>query len=111
MIEYELCMKHSTSGMMHAKDRCLDCLRERVSAIEWRLGESPDAKEVPVRLVTHCPAGHQHVDEGEWATRAHKTHRCTVTVGCSCGKSGSTCGLEWRPANIYTVGVSKLEES
>lgn len=35
----------------------------------------------------------QHIDEGEWATRSHRTHQC------------QGCGCEWRPSEISTVGV------
>jgi hypothetical protein len=63
----------------------------------WRCGEPRQSKEVcpPEPLVLHCPrCGLQHVDEGEWATRAHKTHLC------------AGCGQEWRPKETATVGVA-----
>lgn len=67
-----------------------------------------------IPLVMYCPVGHQHVDEGEWRTRPHKTHQCQVPVPCYCGKSGCqtmyVCGIEWRPSNFPTVGVAKLGE-
>lgn len=64
----------------------------------------------PVPLVMYCPAGHPHVDEGEWATRPHKTHQCQANVfgDCMCyhrEKCKCICGLEWRPAEFATVGV------
>lgn len=40
-----------------------------------------------------------HIDEGEWATRPHKTHQC------------QNCGNQWRPANVPTVGVFPLAAS
>lgn len=67
----------------------------------------------PVPLVMHCPAGHPHVDEGEWATRPHRTHQCQVLVPCAACEAGDEwcektriCGLEWRPAQFPTVGVA-----
>ena len=52
----------------------------------------PDA---PVPLALDCPAcGLPHIDQGEWATTPHKTHRC------------AHCGHEWRPFLVPTVGVS-----
>jgi len=56
------------------------------------------ALPVPLRIFTHCPrCGALHVDEGVWATRLHRTHRC------------AQCGREWRPAAVPTVGVDALE--
>jgi hypothetical protein len=49
----------------------------------------------PAPLTLHCPACHTlHVDEGEWATRPHKTHQC------------QNCQHEWRPCDYPTVGVA-----
>lgn len=40
----------------------------------------------PVKLVLYCPVCQkQHLDEGEWAVRPHKTHLC---LGC---------GHQWDP--------------
>lgn len=45
-----------------------------------------------------CPAcGEYHVDREEWATRAHKTHRC------------EHCGHEWEPFGFHTLGVPPFE--
>ena len=64
-----------------------DALLLRVRALE-----SGDAKPVPT--VLHCPDCEEiHVDEGEWATRPHKTHQC------------QHCRHEWRPYQVHTVGV------
>lgn len=53
----------------------------------------PTANPVPV--VIYCPACQSlHIDEGEWATRPHKTHQC------------QKCKLEWRPFPYATVGVA-----
>ncbi len=50
----------------------------------------------PVPVVIHCPkCGKQHIDEGEWATRPHKTHQCQY------------CKFEWRPQDYSTLGVAK----
>jgi hypothetical protein len=50
-----------------------------------------------------CPkCGRQHIDEGEWAEREHRTHRCVGVDGC---------GHEWTPLEgVATVGVAKLEK-
>ena len=54
---------------------------------------------VPVPMVLHCPKCFtQHVDQDEFATRPHRTHRCVQ------------CAHEWRPANVYTVGVAAIED-
>lgn len=53
------------------------------------------ADSIPMAL--NCPAcGAQHIDEGEWATKPHRTHLC------------ANCGNEFRPANVSTVGVWPL---
>jgi len=50
---------------------------------------------VPMRLT--CPdCGTLHIDEGEFAKKPHHTHSC------------QNCGLTWRPAVVYTVGVKFL---
>jgi hypothetical protein len=66
----------------------------------------------PVPMVLFCPNGHAHVDEGEWATKPHKTHRCErrcYEAHRGPDSGDKVCGLEWRPANFPTVGVRSLE--
>jgi len=53
----------------------------------------------PIPLLLTCPAkgcGKRHIDEGEFATKAHHTHAC------------QHCGHVWRPAIKPTVGVQFL---
>lgn len=51
----------------------------------------------PIPMLLLCPSCFEpHIDEDEWATRPHRTHLC------------SNCQLEWRPANVPTVGVQAL---
>ncbi len=50
---------------------------------------------IPMRL-TCLECGELHIDEGEFATKPHHTHSC------------QKCGLTWRPAVVYTVGVRFL---
>ena len=51
----------------------------------------------PIPMVLHCPqCGKQHVDEGEWETRQHRSHLC------------AECGTIWRPCAFNTVGVRRL---
>jgi predicted RNA-binding Zn-ribbon protein involved in translation (DUF1610 family) len=48
-------------------------------------------------IVIHCPAcGTQHIDEGKWADKPHKSHRC------------EECGRIFKTANIPTIGVKRL---
>jgi rubredoxin len=50
---------------------------------------------IPMRLT--CPVcSALHIDEGEFATKAHHTHSC------------QSCGMTWRPAVVATVGVQFL---
>lgn len=51
----------------------------------------------PIPMILHCPVCHaRHIDEGELATKPHKTHAC------------QSCGILWRPAIAPTVGVQFL---
>lgn len=60
----------------------------------------------PLPMVLHCPeCKQQHIDVGEFATRPHRTHRCTAEAG-----NGPGCGHEWRPALVRTVGVKELPD-
>jgi len=50
----------------------------------------------PTPMLLRCPnCNRRHIDEDEWATRPHKTHRC------------ASCGHEWRPFEYATVGVAE----
>ena len=42
------------------------------------ISSAHEAKPLP--LVLYCPRGHQHIDEGEWSTKPHKTHQCQQIV-------------------------------
>jgi hypothetical protein len=54
------------------------------------------ARQAPVPMTLHCPqCAALHVDDGEWATRPHKTHQCQA------------CKHEWRPFEYATVGVDR----
>ncbi len=63
---------------------CLSCLRL-----------APRELFAIPRIPLACPAcGTQHVDEGPWAIRHHRTHLCKV------------CGREWRPHAYPTFGAA-----
>ena len=48
----------------------------------------------PVPMKLYCPKCYtQHLDEGEWKTRLHKTHQCQA------------CKHKWRDYEIATVGT------
>jgi hypothetical protein len=56
------------------------------------------AEVIPV--VLHCPVcKKQHIDEGEWATRPHRTHACVDDA------AGKGCGVAFTPSGHRTVGV------
>jgi hypothetical protein len=58
------------------------------------LNEGVGGEPAPVPMNLFCPfCGTRHVDEGEWATRPHKTHQC------------QSCMKEWRLFPYPTVGV------
>jgi rubredoxin len=57
----------------------------------------PPRDPEPIPMLLWCPAcRHRHLDEGEFATKAHHTHAC------------QHCGMVWRPALVPTVGVEFL---
>ncbi len=64
----------------------------------------PPESETPIKVVIHCPrCGVQHIDlpdpENGWFNPPHRSHACQ-TEGC---------GTIWRPANIATEGVERIE--
>ena len=62
------------------------------------LPAAPVQADVPIPMLLDCPiCGQNHIDEGVWVAKPHKTHLC------------AGCGHEWRPANVPTVGVYALE--
>lgn len=61
--------------------------------------ENPVEYPSPISVNLACPeCGAPHIDEGEWATRPHKTHQC------------QSCKHEWRPFEYPTVGVDPEAE-
>ena len=62
---------------------------------ELKMARATLASPVPIRLF--CPLCHAlHIDEGECATRPHKSHTCQA------------CGCTWTPSLSNTVGVRFL---
>ena len=63
---------------------------------------SEQARVIPVILF--CPHCHkQHVDEGIWATKPHRTHVCVDDA------VGPGCGKPFTPSTFRTVGVLDLK--
>lgn len=64
----------------------------------------------PVPMLLHCPICHtKHIDEGEFATKAHHTHACQGFLPLAEGeKKPRRCGHVWRPSIVATVGVEAL---
>jgi hypothetical protein len=63
--------------------------------LEWRANNAP-----PIPMVLHCPLCHvQHVDQATetWSNPPHRSHLC------------HNCGCVWRPADVATVGVKRIE--
>lgn len=70
---------------------CVDCINPKAD---------------PYPIITRCPAcGEKHIDEGEWATKKHKTHQCQNNECPTFRNSGGTKREEWTPALVHTVGV------
>lgn len=67
------------------------------AAIKLGIATERESTAAPVPMRIHCPVCHAlHVDEGEFATKPHKTHTC------------QGCGLNFQPALVPTVGVRFL---
>ena len=66
--------------------------------LDWYKGrQRKKNKGDPVPMLLWCPqCNDRHIDEGEFATRVHHTHAC------------QTCGHNWRPAVVPTIGVQFL---
>ena len=96
------CPNCDSEFMRTPKSRAMCCtpecarqrhLKQQVAA--RRDGDATAIAPVPMRLT--CPACNElHIDEGEFATKAHHTHACQA------------CGNVWRPAVVATVGVRFL---
>lgn len=74
-------------------------LKQRLSCIEENLSFIQESIGKVTYEVMFCPAcSKQHIDEGEFATRLHHTHRCvTDTMGVG-------CEFEWREEE-YKFGI------
>lgn len=56
-----------------------------------------NAAEEAIPMLLWCPeCGDRHIDHGEFAKKLHHTHACQA------------CGMVWRPAIAYTIGVQFL---
>jgi rubredoxin len=57
----------------------------------------PTVQSTPIPMLLWCPQCRmRHIDKGEFTTKLHHTHAC------------QGCGMVWRPAIVYTVGVQFL---
>lgn len=57
---------------------------------------APQEPDETIPMILFCPYGHRHIDEGNFASKLHHTHAC------------QECGIVWRPALVYTLGVQFL---
>lgn len=61
----------------------------------WQKAKQTLETMKPKPVFLFCPkCGFLHVDEGEWATKPHRTHLCTE------------CGHKWKPHAYPTVGIA-----
>ena len=64
--------------------------------------EQVEQLRAPIPMVLQCPRCHrQHVDapqpEKDWTNPPHRSHEC------------QNCGLVWRPADVATTGVERVQ--
>lgn len=100
MKRFEVKLRSGEGGLHYTYAQDLMRARQFYDERVWEITEiDPDApltfrRAEPVPIATSCPTcGTQHIDEGEWATRPHKTHQC------------QKCGAQWRPHDFPTVGI------
>lgn len=75
--------------------------------LEWPPQPISAEQPNPIPMILHCPMCHtRHIDEGEFATRAHHTHACQGYLPHDSRRR--RCGNVWRPALVPTVGVEAL---
>lgn len=73
-----------------------ETLHYLIYALADELRKRRDVEEA-IPLVLTCPScGERHIDEGVFSVKLHHTHAC------------QSCGMVWRPAVVYTVGVRFL---
>jgi predicted RNA-binding Zn-ribbon protein involved in translation (DUF1610 family) len=81
---------------------CGHCDRANVRRLPYDMGQQDICDGCgrimgAIPMILTCPScGARHIDEGEFATKRHHTHAC------------QSCGLVWRPAKEFTVGVQFL---
>lgn len=90
---------HQRASLVEGIARYLGQLEAwKLACAAVRAPVAPASAEAPLPLpiAIWCPkCSAPHVDEGEWATRPHKTHQC------------QSCKHEWRPFPYATVGVPR----
>ena len=60
-------------------------------------------QQIVIPVILHCPhCKKQHVDEGRWATRPHRTHACVDDA------TEPGCRKAFTPSAHRTVGVASL---
>lgn len=88
-------------------DRQRERMRAAIEAVATMLASA----QKPIPLILHCPSCHvQHIDNIEWSEEGpggcgpitwnnppHRSHLC------------HRCGTIWRPADVATVGVEKIQ--
>jgi hypothetical protein len=75
-------------GQKDSRDE--DVVYNVINSLNCKLMSVVSSGSIPMRL--ECPSCHElHIDEGEFATKAHHTHAC------------QHCGDVWRPAIVHTV--------
>lgn len=91
---------HKAETDQRALDRELNLVRGMMQQLQTdirTITKQMEDLEKPVPMLLWCPLCHfRHVDKGEFATKAHKSHAC------------QKCGMVWRPAVRPTVGVQHL---
>lgn len=91
-----MCLHHQIESTVHAALASASPILDKVK---------DEARAVP--MVMYCPAGHQHIDDGEWAMKPHETHQCQFDLS-DAHDPFRICGLEWRTADFPTVGIKTL---
>lgn len=76
----------------------MSVIKDPRAVIDEMITKNVTEKSVGTPLLLFCPECNvQHIDEGIWATKPHRTHQC------------QSCKHEWKPYAVTTFGVKDLK--
>lgn len=87
-------MSDQADAAVEALERILQTYQGDPNDPVWQQAQQALSSMKPKEMFLNCPeCGYLHVDEDEWATKPHNTHKC------------AKCKHEWKPHHYPTVGI------